>query len=280
MKQWHPIFAELLRPLVERYYELTTNVAVGDLPRQADILLLRRTATANPPFQGLWRHLTSWNVLEFKGPTARPRREHLEQLVEVGLGIARRLNSELVQRRQRRLPPAEISFWYLADVPGRQFLRLADRGLVRFGEVESGLWRGEVLEHPVYVVRGEALPVDADSIPFHLIVRRPRPVENAIKELLVSQESLWEQVGEFLPLAYDDLWREISAMKRTKQRDPALGLKRIADACGIETVIEAFGIRHLLSEMDPKDIVSALKPKQMRAVGKLIREIEKSSSEM
>ncbi len=39
--QWHPLFARLLRPLVERYYEVQTNVPVSDLRRQR---LLRRLA--------------------------------------------------------------------------------------------------------------------------------------------------------------------------------------------------------------------------------------------
>jgi hypothetical protein len=54
-KQWHPIFAQLLPPLVESHYEVQTGLAVGDAPRTADLVLLRRSSTAAPPFQGLWR---------------------------------------------------------------------------------------------------------------------------------------------------------------------------------------------------------------------------------
>src|SRR5438045_503576 len=36
MIQWHPIFAQLLRPAVEGYYELETTFPVGDAPREAD----------------------------------------------------------------------------------------------------------------------------------------------------------------------------------------------------------------------------------------------------
>ena len=34
--QWHPILADLLRALVQDYYEVRTDVPVGDLPRKAD----------------------------------------------------------------------------------------------------------------------------------------------------------------------------------------------------------------------------------------------------
>src|SRR5713101_5235202 len=94
MKQWHPLFVQLLRPLMEGYYDVLTNVPVGDVPRAADIALLRRTSESLVPFRGLWMHLTTWNILEFKGPTVSARLRDLHLLVELGLGIHRRLNEE------------------------------------------------------------------------------------------------------------------------------------------------------------------------------------------
>jgi hypothetical protein len=65
MTQWHPIFAQLLRPAVEAYYVMETTFPVGDAPREADFVLLRRlTAAPPPPFRGLWRNLMTWNTLE------------------------------------------------------------------------------------------------------------------------------------------------------------------------------------------------------------------------
>src|SRR3954453_1576585 len=115
MIQWHPLFAHLLRFLVEDYYSVETNMPVGDLPREADIVLLRRTSATPPPFHGIWRHLTSWNVLEFKGPTDDPALRDLDLLVEVGLGIDRRLNEQRVRDELAALERAEVSFWYLAN---------------------------------------------------------------------------------------------------------------------------------------------------------------------
>src|SRR5947208_1095332 len=97
--QWHPLFTRLLRPRLERYYEIRTGVPVGDLPRQADLVLLRRRHAGHAVFASLWRHLTAWNLLEFKGPTEDARPAHLPLLVELGLGIARRLQEEESLRR-------------------------------------------------------------------------------------------------------------------------------------------------------------------------------------
>ena len=122
-KQWHPAFVQLLLPSVEGHYEVKTNVPVGDAPRLADILLLQRPSRGPLPFRGLWRHLTTWNVLEFKGPTVSPRSEDLDLLVELGLGIYRRLNEERGQEGQAPVAPAEVSFWFLANHLGSALAR-------------------------------------------------------------------------------------------------------------------------------------------------------------
>ena len=33
-RQWHPLFAQVLRPLVEEHYDVETNFPVGDAPRE------------------------------------------------------------------------------------------------------------------------------------------------------------------------------------------------------------------------------------------------------
>jgi hypothetical protein len=110
MTQLHPIFDDLLRRALQDYYELQTNVPVGDLPREADIVLVRRSLTAKRPFRTLWKHLTRWNVLEFKGRSESARVNDVDLLVEVGLGIHRRLRE---QEPNATIGRAEVSFWYL-----------------------------------------------------------------------------------------------------------------------------------------------------------------------
>ena len=112
MTQWHPIFDGLLRKALQDYYEVQTNVPVGDLPREADIVLVRRSSKVKPPFRTLWKHLTRWNVLEFKGRSESARVNDVDLLVEVGLGIHRRLQE---QEPKTKIGRADVSFWYLAN---------------------------------------------------------------------------------------------------------------------------------------------------------------------
>src|SRR5262245_54486226 len=128
--------------------------------READIVLVRRTSTRPPRFRGLWKDLTAWNVLEFKGPTVSPRRGDLERLIELGLGIHRRLNEERVQQSQPPVGAEEVSFWYLANRLGRRFLRLAREELA-LPDLESlgpGVWRCRMMRRLVFLVSGNHLP--------------------------------------------------------------------------------------------------------------------------
>lgn len=77
--------------------------------------MLHRTGRGIPPFQGLWSRLTPWSILEFKGPTVSARVEHVDSLVEIGLGIDRRLNEEQGAHSRPRLGRSEVSFWYIAN---------------------------------------------------------------------------------------------------------------------------------------------------------------------
>jgi hypothetical protein len=198
MKQWHPILGKLLRPAVEAHYIMQSNVAVGDAPRESDLLLLRRKGSIRPPYRGLWQHLTVWNVLEYKGPSVSPRSRDVDRLVELGLGIDRRLNEERMQRGQREIPAAEVSFWYLANHLGRRFLREVEWKVGALEEVGVGLWRSQVLRHPVFWVSSIDLPVEEDSLPLHVLGREPPEIEREVARLVAERPDLQQRYGGWL----------------------------------------------------------------------------------
>ena len=195
--QWHPLFAEVLRPLVEEHYDVQTNVPVGDLPREADILLLRRKRR-RPPFKGLWRNLTEWNIIEFKGQTVSARAADLPLLVELGLGIHRRLNEK---RKRVGVPlraPREASLWYVANELGERFLREAEDFLGTLAPITSGVWQCRVLRHLVFLVSSVAAPVERDTAPLHLVANESR---SAKRELLLNNRGRTGIVGDVRPIS-------------------------------------------------------------------------------
>jgi hypothetical protein len=271
--QWHPLFAKMLRLLVEDYYELRPNMPVGDAPRVADTVLLRRTSRRRPPFHGLWRNLTRWNVVEFKGRTVSARVGDLDLLVELGLGIHRRLNEEEAQRRRPALDAIEVSFWYVANDLGRRFLRDAEQHLGPLELVAPGVWRCRVLRRLLFLVSSVALPVERDTAPLHLLAEENLDSERALAELLVNEADLWEMYGSVLSALHPNIFEEATKMARTKRKQPAfdlrpliaylgvdkfleavgqdVGIKTIVDQVGADEILKDYGVEEFLAKLSP-----------------------------
>jgi hypothetical protein len=276
MKQWHPVFAQLLRPAVEAYYEVETTFPVGDVPREADFVLLRRMAQAPPPFRGLWRHLTIWNILEFKGPTVSPRLGDIERLVELGLGVDRQLREGRAQAGQPRLAPQEVSFWYLANRLGRRFMRAAEDLLRDLEQLGAGLWRSRLLDRLVFLVSSIDLPVEEDSLPLHIVGIEPLATERAVARLVLEHPQLQQRYGGWVASLHPTAWKEIEAMARTAGKGlnfdirPAVeslgldrvieqvGLDRVIQEIGIDRVIEKLGIRRAIEKLGEKEVIKCL----------------------
>jgi hypothetical protein len=261
MTQWHPIFAQLLRPAVEAYYEVQTTVPVGDAPREADFLLLRRTGSAPPPFRGLWRHLTAWNVLEFKGPTVSPRRGDIELLIELGLGIDRRLRDER-GGPGRRLPAEAVSFWYLANRLGGRFLAEAGRKLGPVEALGPGLWRSRVLGRLVFWVSSVGLPVEEDSLPLHIVGSEPPALERQVAQLVAERPGLQQRYGGWVASLHPAAWKEVEEMARATGKRLVLDLRPAIESLGLDRVIEQVGKKRLLEHFAVEDILANLSPAQ------------------
>jgi hypothetical protein len=281
MTQWHPIFAQLLRPAVEAYYEVETTFPVGDAPREADFVLLRRMTDTPPPCRGLWRNLTPWNVLEFKGPTVSPRRGHIESLIELGLGIDRQLRTRRAAP-PRRLAPQEMSFWYLANRLGRRFMTEAERSLGDLAPLGAGLWRSEVLGRLVFLVSSIDLPVEEDSLPLHIVGQEPLATERRVARLVVEEPKLQQRYGGWMASLHPGAWKEIDAMVRktgkglTIDLRPAIqlmglghvieqvGTKQVIEQIGAKQFIEEIGSRRVIEEIGLEDLLANLSPAERR----------------
>jgi hypothetical protein len=278
MIQWHPLFVRLLRPVVEDYYEIETNVAVGDVPREADVMLLRRAEAAEPNFQVVWKYLTPWNVLEYKGPTASARVGDLRLLVELGLGIYRKVNEERAKHKQPLVPVSEVSFWYLRRDLGRRFRSRAERllGVNVLEPRAAGIWTCRLLDHLVYLVSGEGLPLSRESFPLQFLQAQPPAWDRAAAELVFDDAVLQKSCASLLPALHPGLLREIVNMARTKAKWPNLdleplvewmgGMEEVIKQLGMERVIDEVGIKRVIDKVGLDELLANLSPTQKRAL--------------
>jgi hypothetical protein len=274
--QWHPLFVQLLRPLVERYYDLQTNVPVGDMPRAADLLLLRRTTNETQPFRSLWRHLTKLNVLEYKGPTVAARLEHLDLLVELGLGIHRRLNEEEHKKKQKFARAADVSFWYLVHEMSGRFRSEAARKLRTLEPLDEGIWHSAILDHPFFLVNGSALPVQEECAPFHVLNVSNADKGLAVTRLMLDQPPLWDLCAQVLANLHPETLKELATMAR-KTKEPKLHIKEYAEFLGMKNVIDELGLRRIIDVVGAKKVIDEMfghLPAARRA--ELVREIEQA----
>jgi hypothetical protein len=280
-KQWHPVFAELMRPLVESHYRVEANLPVGDAPRQADFVLVRRTRAGRLPAAGLWSELTTWNVLEFKGPTVSARDEDLDLLVELGLGIHRRLNEERAKQERQKLGPEETSFWYLANHLGRRLRHGWSQRVSGIQQQSQGLWRCTLLGHPIFLVSGIDLPVEEASLPLHLIAQEPTEKEREVAQLVAGRPELWERYGGWLASFHPVVFEEVRGMAK-KKKEPfridlkplvkTMGMQWVIDQLGAKEVVEHLGDKQVVEQMGVKRLLAALTPEQQRELKNLLKD--------
>src|SRR3984957_19424490 len=128
--------------------------------------------------------------------------------------------------------------------------------------------RGQIMERPVYMVDAEALPVDEDSVPLHLL--EPQPSEKAMMaaRLVVKEPSLWKYFHLLAGSSHPSILEEILAMARTLKKRPKLDIKQypnLAEALlqaipqlDVKEVIHEIGVKPVLDELLSQMLASDL----------------------
>ena len=254
---WHPVFAKLLRPLVQDHYEVLTNLPVGDVPRSADIVLVRRTSDGPPPFRGLLHHLTTWNIIEFKGRSVSARVHDLDLLIELGLGVERRLNEERARESRDTVDAEEVSFWYIANRLGGRFLGMARTLLGYLDEASPGVWRSQLLRRSLFLVDGTTVPVERESVAIHLVAKGSRATERALARVLVEESGFWELYGPLLNALHPNIWTEAKSMARSRGKG-GLDLSPLMEEVGLEKYLEVVDVGAVIDTLGPKKVAKAL----------------------
>ncbi|NLF72936.1 MAG: hypothetical protein GX575_28200 [Candidatus Anammoximicrobium sp.] len=282
MRQWHPLFAYFLRQVLEGRYEVLTNLAVGDVPREADVVVLKRSALRGPQFRHLWKWLTHWNILEFKGPTVRPRESHLDLLLELGLGVARRLNEQRVRDKLRPLAPRQISWWYVVRELPRSMRTKWEQRVGRLSQLENGLWRGVVVGYPLYLLSSIETSLDDESLPLHLLGARRPQEEAALAQYVLRHADVFCHYAPWMFALHTRAWKKEQAVIGKVIDDNLeidwtpvveefgldllirqVGLARVVEEVGLARVVEEVGLARVIEEVGVDKLLDSLTPDQL-----------------
>jgi hypothetical protein len=110
--QWHTLFGHLLKLQLTPHFQVDCEQQSSELPRKADVLVVRKRARAALPYRGLWTHLTAVNVMEYKSPEVWANAWMLTRLAHVGTGFAYRYH-EQPHPELTDFTPEQLSLWLL-----------------------------------------------------------------------------------------------------------------------------------------------------------------------
>ncbi len=159
---WHPFLAQMLRLSYADRLIVQEQVSLGDLPLQADLLLIRRNPAIVLPYP--FEFPGARTLVEYKSPDDTADQAALEQLEIYGLLYVRREGL-----RQRR----DLTLWLMATTFAANVSQPGRTELTGLHEVGPGVQQGLVDGFPTYLVDLPAVPFSPDTIPLHMCRQRP-----------------------------------------------------------------------------------------------------------
>ena len=106
-----------------------------------------------------------------------------------------------------------------------------------------------LLDRPLLLVSGVNLPMEAESVPFHLLGGGPPDAGQTLVHLIGQQPLLWEMFGQFLASLHPEIVKELEAMAKTSKKGPQFHLKPLANLMGMDEVIRQLGKEKVIDEL-------------------------------
>ena len=256
---WHPFLAQMLRLSYADQLIVQEQVSLGDLPLQADLLLIRRDPAVALPYP--FEFLGARTLVEYKSPDDTADQAALEQLEIYGLLYVRR--EGLAQRR-------DLTLWLMATTIAANVSQPGRTELTGMHEVGPGVRHGLLDGFPTYLVDLPAVPFSPDTIPLHMVAagRQERPLVEyilehykqyphqldllpslhgfALLEMLMMHNLTPEQIG----IDYDALSKILRPELYLKNHNPETVLDELAKRYGMDKIREWLE-RHRESPSDP-----------------------------
>ncbi|HKI32472.1 MAG TPA: hypothetical protein VKA46_11430 [Gemmataceae bacterium] len=232
---WHPFLAEMLRLSYADRIIIQEQLPLGDLPLEADLLLLRRDPKVVLPFP--LEHLGQRTLVEFKSPDDTADQAALEQLEIYGM---------LYVRRERLRQRSDLTLWLMAS---RFAANVSQPGLAEVVGVEQvgpGVSRGTLDGFPTVLVDLQGVPFSPDTVPLHMVSRGRQ--ERALTEFLVDHHREYPKQFELLQRLHTESLLEVMSMRNVTPEQMGINYDALIKLLGPEKVLRHFGLEALLNE--------------------------------
>ncbi len=245
---WHPFLAEMLRLSYADRLDVRENLPLGDLPLEADLLLIRRDPAAPLPYP--LDFLGPTTLVEFKSPTDTADQAALEQLEIYGLRYVRR---EGLARRD------DLTLWLMASQVAENVSRPGKAELTGARAVGPGVTRGTLDGFPTCVVDLQAVPFTPETLPLHMVATGKQ--ERALAEFVVGHYRHYPRQLDVLTHLHEIPFMEVLMSQ-------GMTLEQI-DAHEKEVLkkwlaYSASSRRDFIASCDPKDLLAEV----LRTLGK------------
>ena len=118
--------------------------------------------------------------------------------------------------------------------------------------------RFTLLERLVFLVSSIDLPVEADSLPLHVVGIEPLATERQVARLVLEQPDLQHLYGGWIASLHPNAWKEIEAMTRTARKKLEIDLRPAIEYLGLDHVIEQVGIDRVIEQIGKKEVVKRI----------------------
>jgi hypothetical protein len=157
---WHPLLAEMLRQTYGDRLVIQETVSLGDLPLEADLLLIRREPRQPLPFP--FEFLGARTLVEYKSPDESGDQAALHQLETYAM---------LWLQREGLTSRQNLTLWLVASRFSPNVSQRGGAELVRMFEPGPGVVGGSLDGFPTYLIDLQRVPFSPDTLPLHLASR-------------------------------------------------------------------------------------------------------------
>ncbi|MEW6095342.1 MAG: hypothetical protein AB1567_02270 [bacterium] len=248
-KKWHSYFSNILKHLLEpKGFKVDTEVEIGKMPLKIDIVVIKKTKDADVKSLPLvFQSFTDYNVIEYKSPTDRFRRDDFDRLfayvllfkIKEGIHWRRQINvyaivsgdikgiGDYIRRNGHELAKIKDGF-YLADFGFNFYLIQLDR--LEVVEENYGL---------ILFTSGES------------IKKLAKKMSSKGKDIL--EIDLAELIETGLYLHPEEFEEEVELMPQTLADRPDI-IGKLADIVGVDKFIQGIGKERLLRSLGEEEV--------------------------